>query len=307
MYIFILIIIVITIIFIILKNKKEGFENNKCAFCIPIHPKHFNYGYKILDELKDTNDVDLYFIFTNEEDKNTFINLNQSTEYVYKYLILSDFIDIKIVEKHNCFPSFKKLYALSELYNKYKYISCIDSEISFIYKSNFYEMMKNISNNKIICGGDIRNDDASVSRYKTIIRDSLTKIVPSKDIEKLKNISKNYNIYTWWSNLPVYETSEVKHFLKWINFNNKKFIEKMNWNVFDDLLYNYFLILKYNYNLYIVPGLQHSLEYADSNTIEKVDQNICKLYWVNKQAYDENKKYYNKNNFYIIYHIDRSR
>jgi hypothetical protein len=212
MYIFILIIIIIIIIFIILKNKKEGFENNKCAFCIPIHPKHFNYGYKILDELKNSNDVDLYFIFTNEDDKNKFIELNNSNHYMY--LILSDFIDTTIVEKYNCFPSFKKLYALFELHNKYKYISCIDSEISFIYKSNFYEMMKNISKNKIICGGDIRNDDSSISRYKTIITDSLTKIVPSEDIKKLKNISKNYNIYTWWSNLPVYETSQVKHFLK---------------------------------------------------------------------------------------------
>jgi len=302
MYIFISIIIVITIIFIILKNKKEGFENNKCAFCIPIHPKHFNYGYRIIDELKNAQ-VDLYFIFTNKEDKNKFAELTKSTEY--KYLILSNFIDIRIVKKYNCFPSYKKLYALSKLYNKYKYISCIDSEISFIYKSKFYEMMKNISNNKIICGGDIRNDDDSISRYKTIIKDSLTKIVPLEDIEKLKRISKNYNIYTWWSNLPVYETSQVKHFLKWIKFDNKKFIQKMNWNVFDDLLYNYFLILKYNYKLYVVPDLEHSLEYANSNIIETVDQKICKLYWVNKQAYDENKTYYHKNNFYIIYHMDR--
>ena len=304
MYIFILIILVIIIIFIYYKNK-EGFENSKCAFCIPLHPKHFNYGYRILDELQNTNEVDLYFIFTNEDEKNTFVNFNEDKPYKYNYLILSNFIDSAIVEKYNCFPSFKKLYALYKLHNKYKYISCIDSEISFIYKSNFYEMMKNISDNKIICGGDIRNDDATISRYKTIIKDSLTKIVPLEDIKELKNISQNYNIYTWWSNLPVYETTQVKHFLKWINFNNKTFIKKMNWNVFDDLLYNYFLILKYDYKLYIVPQLQHSLEYADSNTIEQVDQNVCKLYWVNKLAYDENKKYYDRNKFYIVYHLDR--
>ena len=294
--------IIICMIFFFVK--KEGFENkNKCAFCIPIYTNHFNYGYSILKELNNI-DIDIYFIFTDENEKDTFINFNKD-EYNFNYLILSEYIDIDLVKKHNCFPSFKKFYALHKLHKKYKYLSCIDCEIIFIYKSNFYQMMDNISKNKIICGGDIRNDESSISTYQSIITDTLTRIVPSQDIEKLKKISKNYNIYTWWSNLPVYDTAIVPKYLNWIQFNNTTFIEKMNWNVFDDLLYNYFLILKYNYRLYVVPDLQHSLEYADSKTIETVDQNICKLYWVNKSAYDTNPSYYHKNKFYIIYHLDR--
>jgi hypothetical protein len=286
--------------------KKEGFENkNNCAFCIPIYTNHFNYGYRILKELNNVDvDVDIYFIFTDENEKDTFINFNKE-KYKFNYLILSDYIDIELVKKHNCFASFKKFYALHVLYKKYKYLSCIDCEITFIYNSNFFQMMDNISKNKIICGGDIRNDESSVTTYKSIITDTLTRVVPSQDVEKLKKISKNYNIYTWWSNLPVYDSLIIPKYLNWIQFNNTTFIKKMNWNVFDDLLYNYFLILNYNYKLYIVPDLQHSLEYADSKQIEAVDKNVCKLYWVNKSAYDTNPSYYHKNNFYIIYHLDR--
>ena len=45
-----------------LLKKKEYFTQNKCAFCIPLHPKHFTYGYEIAEEL-DGTDADLYFIF----------------------------------------------------------------------------------------------------------------------------------------------------------------------------------------------------------------------------------------------------
>ena len=37
---------------------------NKCAFCIPIHPKHYEYARNIADSLTDS-DADLFFIFTN--------------------------------------------------------------------------------------------------------------------------------------------------------------------------------------------------------------------------------------------------
>ena len=64
--------IIICMIFFFVE--KEGFENkNKCAFCIPIYTNHFNYGYRILKELNNV-DVDIYFIFTDENEKDTFIN-----------------------------------------------------------------------------------------------------------------------------------------------------------------------------------------------------------------------------------------
>lgn len=312
---FLIFLILIFILFLF--YKKEGFMNQlnhfspndfnplnkKCAFCIPIYSNHFNYGYRILKELNEPMDADIYFIFTDENEKNTFTEFNKES-LPFKFLILSNFINPNIVKKYNCFPSFKKFYALYELHKKYKYLSCIDCEITFIRKNNFYQMMESISNNKTICGGDIRNDETSSATYKKIITDTLTRLVPN-DVVSLKKLSQNYNIYTWWSNLPVYDTSIVPYYLSWIGFDNSTFVHKMTWYVFDDLLYNYYLLLKYNYRLHVVPNLQHSLEYANSAIIQNVDKNVSKLYWVNKSAYDTNKHYYHANNFYIIYHLDR--
>ena len=48
------------------------------------------------------------------------------------------------------------MFALSILKDKYDYISCIDSEIKFINDNNdYYNIMKNIVNSKIICRGKL--------------------------------------------------------------------------------------------------------------------------------------------------------
>jgi hypothetical protein len=72
-----------------------------------------------------------------------------------------------------------------------------------------------------------------------------------------------------------------------------------------DMLYNYFCILFYDYKLLIIPNIHHSLEFSNSEIVEYVDTNMCKLYWVNFNAYKQNSEYYKNNNFIIVYHLDR--
>ena len=74
---------------------------NKCAFIIPLHPKHFNYGYYIINQLQNS-DADLYFVFTNIEDKDNFYK-ELKEDIILNFLLLSDFTDIKIVEEKRSF------------------------------------------------------------------------------------------------------------------------------------------------------------------------------------------------------------
>jgi hypothetical protein len=303
MLIYLLLIVTIVLLY---KNINiiEPFESkNKCAFCVPLHPKHYDYGYKILKQLQN-KDADLYFIFTTQKDKNDF-EMNIQNNYKYNYLILTDFTELEKLNDNNSWVSVKKIYALSELHTKYDYISCIDSEVMFINTTNFYNVMKNITNNKKIIGGNVSN--SKNKDYIKIIKNSLTNIVPYEDVDKLKQISNDYTIYTWWSNLPVYDCKKAKEFLQWINFNNTYFLDKINWYVFDDLLYNYFLILKYDFELIIIPELNSSLEYANNNIIQKIDKTICKLYWVNYSVYKKDIEYYKNNDFILVYHLDRTK
>ena len=272
---------------------------NKCAFDIPLHPKHFNYGYYIIYKLQNS-DVDLYFIFTNIEDKNNFYK-ELKDDIILNFLLLTDFTDIKIVEEKRSFVPIKKLYALSVLYKKYEYISCIDSEIKFMKKNGFYQIMKNIVSNKIICGGKLDNNNEC---EKGILYESIIRLTDNIYHNDLRNISQDFSIYTWWCNLPVYDCKNSEDFLNWIHFNNTN-LERFSFFIFDDMTYNYYCILFHNYQLKEIPNCKHCLEFSDSSLVEYVDQNLYKLYWVNNNAYNQNKEYYENNNFYIIFHLDR--
>ena len=275
---------------------------NKCALVIPLHPKHYNYGYYIYNELINSDDnLDFYFIFTDNNDKDLFLKNIKIYNKSFNYLVLSNFADLNIVNKTNSFVSIKKFYALHALHKKYDYISCIDSEIYFLNKTNFYDMMKNVINNKTIVGGLINENMHS---EKKIVMDSLLALVDNSYHEKLRQISFDFRAYTWWSNIPVYDCKIVQHFLDWISFNNNN-LERFNWHIFDDFTYNFFCILFYDYQLKVISNYPHSLEFANSNLVEYINDNLCKLYWVNNKAYNQNKSYYENNNFKIVFHLDR--
>jgi len=266
---------------------------NKCAIVIPLHPKHFDYGYYIANELY-TAKVDLYFVFTDTNDKDNFIS--KLTNPV-NFLILSDFLDIIVLEKNCAYVSVKKLYALSVLYTKYDYISCIDSEIKFLNTNNFYDAMASIVNSKIICGGKMVNE-------RHIVVDSLLRLTDTKYHTRLEELSESFTLYTWWSNLPVYDCKLAKEFLEWIDFNNTN-TDRFSYWTFDDMTYNFFCILFHSYEFKRINNCNHSLEFADSDLVEYTDKELCKLYWVNNKAYKQNTSYYENNDFKIVFHLDR--
>lgn len=106
-------------------------------------------------------------------------------------MILSDFVNIEIVHKTNSFVSIKKLFALFTLYEKYEYISCIDSEIKFINNSsNYYDIMKKITTNKVVCAGKLQEN----ATERSIVRDSLTILTNPEDHEKLRYLSHDFTI-----------------------------------------------------------------------------------------------------------------
>ena len=100
--------------------------------------------------------------------------------------------------------------------------------------------MNDIAHNNQIIGGNITK--STNKNYHKIIKSSLTDIVPQNDIEELKRLSHNYSIYTWWSNLPVYDCSKASAFLDWIQFNNTS--EKITLNTNRTNAVNVYIINK---------------------------------------------------------------
>ena len=166
------------------------------------------------------------------------------------------------------------MFALSKLKDKYEYISCIDSEIRFINDTvDYYNLMKNIVDTKIICGGKINNN---ATAELSIVYNSLINLTDNKYHDILKLLSQDFRIYTWWCNLPVYDCKIAQEFLEWINFSNLN-LERFCYSIFDDMTYNFFCLLFHNYQFKLIDNCFHSLEFSHSNLVEHVDKNICKL------------------------------
>lgn len=262
---------------------------NKCAFIIPIHPKHFTYAATINDRLSGS-DADLYFIFTTKTDRETF-------PFKVNSLILSDFVDLSVVEKTNSYITLKKFYGLLKLKSKYDYISCIDSEVRFLKTRGFYELMKQIAESRTLYGSVLDQ----TNNGRCILYETLFNLTPESDRNHLLDLSRNCSIYTWWSNIPVYTCAYLDEFFRWIQFDTN--LGNYSWFVFDHMLYNYFCVLFKEYGIKLDTELTTSFEFLESSVVEKLNKNLVK--WVNYKAYNTNPEYYNNNEFYIVFHCDR--
>ena len=206
---------------------------NKIAFCIPIHPKHYHYIYNLLDLTNQNpdNNIDIFLIFSNENDYNVF----DKKDSIKKIILPPD-----IVNRRGGIVTYKKLYCLESLKNakKYDYFIVCDAEITII-PENFNE--KNVLNkiheiyqNKLVYAGSTRYHHAT---HVAITANSASVFINDEDVNKLKSITNDFKLYYWWSDLPVYKREHLDDFFNKIRRNI------ITWHHFDHVIYLNYLML----------------------------------------------------------------
>ena len=283
------------LILFLLYKKNENFNNDKpCALLIPIHEKHFNYIYDLIAKIE--NELPLYLIFSDQEQLDKFKMKDKIIPFIYS-------------EKSNSIVTDKKFYGLKNLINSnHEYIIVCDAEIDIIPENfNINNIMKKINeifNNKKIYGGAVnKNDD----KLNNIIISSSSVFKNNDDKQKLINIIKpneNY-IYTWWSDLPVYKKDHL------IDFFNKIELDNYNWNHFDNMIYNNYLLLYHNFeliNINPILNINDSLESYNTNDINNINklENIKYGFsWISKGLFNNFKDILINKGSFLIYHLDR--
>ena len=222
---------------------------NNTAFLIPIHPPHYHFIYDLVNKCK-INDIelDIFLVFSNNTDYDTFTMKNEIHPIICDSLITNSLITSSIV-------TYKKFFGLKHLANsKYDYIICCDSEIDIICDNFTNEVInnkiENIFTNKKIYAGNT-NEGMIVQ-----ITQMSANIFPDK-IDVLKDITKDYTLYFWWSDLPAYRRDDITPFFNMINYDN------ITWFHFDYIMYQYYLILYHGFeiiNTTPITNLMWSLE-----------------------------------------------
>jgi len=262
------------------------------AFLIPIHPPKYDYMYNLINKCRNNDiEVDIFLIFSNMID---YDNFNMKNEI--KPIICDPFNTKSIV-------TFKKFFGLKQLADsKYDYIICCDSEIDILCDNftneNINNKIQQIFNNKKIYAGD--TEGVWVSK----ITEVSANLFPEEH-DFLKNITKNFTLYFWYSDLPVYRRADITQFLSMINYDN------IVWEHFDYIIYQYYLILYHGFeiiNTTPITNVNWTIEYVFTNNIDILNKLVYINYgfsWNTKKMYNLSKIFIDSQKGFLIYHLDR--
>ena len=272
---------------------------NKVALCIPIHPKHYNYIYNLIDLTNQNHDnnIDIFLIFSNENDYNIF----NKKDFIKKIILPPNTRRSSIVTR-------KKFYCLEILKNeeKYDYFIVCDAEITIIpenfNRNNILNKINKIYQNKLIYAGSTKYQHV---RNERIIKESASVFINNEDVNKLKNITNNFKLYYWWSDLPIYKREHLTDFFSKICYDN------IIWHHFDHIIYLNYLILYHNFNILNVSDLIRGPRSLESyNTNDKKHLSILKnknygFSWATSQFFNKYKDFLLKEGCFLLYHLDR--
>lgn len=269
---------------------------NTIALIIPIHPPKFQFIYKLKKKISTINKCcDIILIFSKNSEYERFI-----CKDIFKSIILpSNYQTNNII-------TFKKFYALNELKEKYSYYIVCDSEIDIIdvnfTHENILMKINEFYSNKKIFSGEVLSKQTGAQK----ITKSSSKVFKNRDDNnKLKNLTKNYRLYYWWSDLPVYKGSHLDDFFSKINDIN------FGRNHFDHKIYLNYLVLYHNFefiNITPLIGRNFGLESYNDNNINNLEILKAHSYtfsWIVPNLFKKHKKYLKKNGSFLLYHLDR--
>lgn len=263
------------------------------AFVIPIHPPKYHYMYNLLCKLQDNKIfIDIFVVFSTQKDYELFTMKDSIRPFV-----ITDPFETK------CIVTFKKFFGLKKLsQSKYDYIICCDSEIDIILDNFTAENM----NTKI----------ANIFKRKTIFAGKLVSDATIKPAElfpkyyyRIKQATQDFSLFFWWSDLPVYRTSDLVPFFEMINYDNITYFH------FDYIIYQYYLVLFHNFiiiNTTPITNTHWSLEglnTSDKAILYKLLEIGYDFSWNTNMLYtlDDNKSFIDSHKGFIIYHLDIPR
>jgi hypothetical protein len=259
---------------------------------IPLHPPKYHFIYSLLNRFDNNNiEIDIHLVFSNRADYDMFSMKDKI------HPIFSEPNQTKSI------ITYKKFFGLKYLADsKYDYIICCDGEIDII-PSNFTNEIINSKIKQIFDNKKIYAGNANGSLAPSIMNTSAN-LFPEK-YEYLKDITQNFKLYFWWSDLPVYRRVDLHPFFNMINYDN------IVWEHFDHIIYQYYLILCDNFEIIDTTPITHktwSLEGLDTDNMDILNSLLSIHYgfsWNTNKFYNINKTFIESQQGFLIYHLDR--
>lgn len=266
-------------------------NNKNIAFVCPTYQPRKEYAKALLDSFYDNEfdkQSDLYFVFTNEEDSNVF------GEYNNKIILPKNTFDCSRKAISQGIVTTKKYYAISQIYNKYSYVICIDDDALFIKNINLNEMCARFYDEKLLIGNSTVGGNDFISRIKDL---------SAKAVNNIGDYSVKSDLYFWFNQPCIFKSEFVEDFFEKINFKNKMFDFKKE--EFDFYMYGIYLMLYRNFMLVdacvCFPGNSGFAEGGANKNVNFLPQIVDRIYQCHKYML----KALNNPNLFMLLHLDR--
>lgn len=203
----------------------------RICFATPIYPPDFHRAFDMLKACA-RDGIDLFYIFSNTQD----LEASATTHVEFDK---SKAIGVPDTQHANPVV-FKRFYALSQLCNAgCDYILTPDSEVrpldnGHFTQSHILQMCDHMFTKKQMAGGPF------VYPHQHIIWESCASIFSEEGRSCLRQIAP---LYTWFSDVPVWETRSLKTFLPYVLHIYHLFPFS---HCFDHMMYQQFLALTEN-------------------------------------------------------------
>lgn len=265
--------------------------NKAVAFLIPIYPPHFKFARNLIESWK-TNLLniksDLWFVFTNIEEKKEFDEWNHSVVLPESFVNFSN----------NGIINIKKFYGLHEIKDKYEYVIVLDAESAFIKKIDLNQVCETYWNNKVLYGNNTIPASQG-GRMETVetVKNSCKRFFPDSMKQKLES-----DLYLCFNQPCIYKCSTLNEFFSVIDY--EKNAAEFIWHDFDYYIYMYYLILYQGFRIEDMEiesnyGIcEAGLDYLwfKSNKYEKINIWMCSQVTLPR---------FDNPNLFIVCHIDR--
>lgn len=295
------------------KRKLRGGSQliDKVILLFPVYPHVYPLIYNIMKKMKDNNiTIDILLVFSTQEDYDSFEQKDR-----IKHAILDKSINDHSKDKFFQISA-KRFCGYNYLLTQpYEYFISLDADIDII--------PENFTNDKIMSKIESRFANKRIYGAVTNFGDNVKSLVKyafsdTEYYDKLKELTKEFTLYTCWTDIPVVKKSDISDFLSFIKY-DKTQINGNDFNFeagFDFVYYDMFLLLKRDFKMIDITPITPRLEYDINHEInkdnckdifEKLKAEQYTPGWIHSRIFNLDPTYFRSEGNFIMFHIDRTK
>lgn len=258
----------------------------KIAFILPTYPPHYDRTKHFVKSFKKnglSKQADIWFVFSSEDDKNSFPQLTE------KYVIMPK--ELQDLGRDEGVINAKKFYGINAIKSQYEYIIVVDSDMEIFKDVDLYSICKSIFSNRILWGTPLPYDSREI--YDCISKSCMT-FFPDIEI----NIQ---GLGYWFMNLCVYDVSTLDDFFEKTKL--LKNLSNLNFWSFDYYIYMFYLLAYQEFKPQNV--FCSSFEEAKADLINKTYTEKF-MFMCTKEMLSQLEKLSSCKNCFIHLHLDRA-